>query len=314
MMQNNIKVSVIAPIYGVEKYISRFAESVFSLEYENIEYVFVNDCTKDNSMSLLSETISRYPQRASCIKIINHEENKGLAGARLTGINASTGDYVWLVDSDDYVNVNAINEAMPYMQKGIDLICSNYYSVNNGDVKPVYINKPSASSIITSKTSPSVWKYFIRRTLFFENNIFPIPGINNSEDHVLMSRLALKANEIYYLANSFFYYYDCSNIDSITHIFNSIRVENSAQDGIVVFDYYQEQGRLKEYKRELVTMLTVRLYSVVQKSLEKNNYVEALISRISLLDKFFGWLLKWNAWNPRLIAMLRKLYSKLYLR
>lgn len=314
MMQNNIKISVIAPIYGVEKYIRRFAESVFSLEYENVEYIFVNDCTKDNSMSLLSETISHYPQRTCCVKIINHEENKGLAGARLTGINASTGDYVWLVDSDDYVNVNAINEAMPYMQKGIDLICSNYYSVNNGDVKPVYINKPSASSIITSKTSPSVWKYFIRRTLFFENNIFPIPGINNSEDHVLMSRLALKANDICYIDDAFFYYYDCSNIDSITHIFNLTRIENYAQDGIVVFDYYKEQGRLWEYKRELVLMLIARLDFFVQNISESNDYVGILINRIVLLDKVFGGLLKCNLGNPRLVALLKKIYTKLFIR
>ena len=69
-------VSVCIPIYGVEKYIEKCARSVFEQTYENIEYIFVNDCTKDRSMKILDTVINEYPNKKSNVQIVNHEKNK----------------------------------------------------------------------------------------------------------------------------------------------------------------------------------------------------------------------------------------------
>ena len=74
----NPKVSVLVPIYGVEKYIERCARSLFEQSLDNIEYIFVNDCTKDKSMDILYEVIKDYPHLLEQIRIINHETNRGL--------------------------------------------------------------------------------------------------------------------------------------------------------------------------------------------------------------------------------------------
>ena len=79
-----MKVSILVPIYGVEKYIEQCAISLFSQTYEDVEYIFVNDCTPDNSISILEKVLANYPERKSQTKIINHPENRGLGAGRKT--------------------------------------------------------------------------------------------------------------------------------------------------------------------------------------------------------------------------------------
>lgn len=88
------KISIIVPVYGVEKYIERCARSLFEQTLREIEYIFVNDGTKDRSIDVLKSVLKDYPDRISHVKILEHEINRGLPKARQTGISASTGDYL----------------------------------------------------------------------------------------------------------------------------------------------------------------------------------------------------------------------------
>ena len=103
MARNNTKVSILVPIYGVEKYIERCARLLFEQTYENIEYVFVNDCTKDRSLDILKNVIEQYVLRKPHITIVDNERNLGLAGTRNVAMARATGDFVIHVDSDDYI-------------------------------------------------------------------------------------------------------------------------------------------------------------------------------------------------------------------
>ena len=105
-------VSILVPIYGVEKYIRRCAISLFEQTYFNIEYIFVNDCTNDDSIIILENVINQYPNRQSQIKIIQHETNKGLGEARNTAVAAANGDYLFHVDSDDYIDPYCIEKCV----------------------------------------------------------------------------------------------------------------------------------------------------------------------------------------------------------
>ena len=102
-----IKVSVIIPIYGVEQYIERCATSLFEQTLDNVEFIFVNDCTKDKSIENLKKVIEKYPKRKNYIQIINHNENFGLPTARRTGLGYVHGEYVAHCDSDDWLEPNA---------------------------------------------------------------------------------------------------------------------------------------------------------------------------------------------------------------
>ena len=96
-------VSVIIPVYGVEKYIERCARSLFEQTMEDLEYIFVDDCTPDASMDILARVMDDYPARRCQVKVLHNEVNRGLAYTRRRGVEASTGDYIIHCDSDDYV-------------------------------------------------------------------------------------------------------------------------------------------------------------------------------------------------------------------
>lgn len=99
------KVSVIIPIYRVEPYIERCARSLMEQTMrECIEFIFINDATPDGSMRLLKQVLDDYPARASQIRIINHNENKGIAYTRSEGIKEAKGQYIGWCDSDDCVS------------------------------------------------------------------------------------------------------------------------------------------------------------------------------------------------------------------
>lgn len=97
----SVKVSVITTIYGVEKYIERCATSLFEQTMtSDIEFIFVDDCSKDRSVDKLKTLIEAYPYRQDQVKLLIHEENKGLPQARLTGLKQAIGEYIWFVDND----------------------------------------------------------------------------------------------------------------------------------------------------------------------------------------------------------------------
>ena len=76
------KVSVIVTVYGVERYIERCARSLFEQTLDDMEYIFVDDCSKDSSISVLENVITQYPLRKGQVRIVHHEQNKGVSRAR----------------------------------------------------------------------------------------------------------------------------------------------------------------------------------------------------------------------------------------
>ena len=102
----NIKVSVCIPVYGVEKYIEKCARTLFEQTLQEIEYIFVDDCTQDRSMEILQKVLEEYPHRKAQVKIIHHEKNGGLVAARNTALKHVSGEYVIHCDPDDWVELD----------------------------------------------------------------------------------------------------------------------------------------------------------------------------------------------------------------
>ena len=102
------KVSVIIPIYGVEKFIGRCAKTLMQQTLKEVEYIFVNDATPDCSMKVLQEVLARYPERQNSVVVAVHETNKGLPAARNTGLQMAQGEYIFHCDSDDLLCIGLI--------------------------------------------------------------------------------------------------------------------------------------------------------------------------------------------------------------
>ena len=103
MEQNKPLISVIVPVYNVEKYVGRCITSNINQSYTNLEIIVVNDGSTDNSLSVCES----YAAKDNRIKLIT-QENRGLSGARNTGLRHYTGEYVTFVDSDDWIHRNMV--------------------------------------------------------------------------------------------------------------------------------------------------------------------------------------------------------------
>ncbi len=128
------KISFLCPVYGAERYIGRCARSLFGQTYDNLEFIFVNDCTKDNSIEILREVAREYPRCSQQLRIIDHDVNKGVGQARNTLVGAATGDFLVFVDADDYVDADLAQRlADEQLRTGADIILYDTKVVGNDD-------------------------------------------------------------------------------------------------------------------------------------------------------------------------------------
>lgn len=251
-MNSDIKVSILVPIYGVERFIERCAVSLFEQTYQNIEYVFVNDCTKDNSISVLEEVIDRYPQRKSCVKIINHEHNKGLAGARNTAIDNATGDFVMHVDSDDYVTKDIVSKAVSKQkEKDADIVVIDFIKAYPSFSQIVhYSSFPDVEeyclTVLARRNSNSIWAKLIRRSLYVDNDVKCIEGCNQGEDFQVVPILLYYAKKIVNLKEPL-YYYDCSNEGAYSNNFTICNHDQNWESMNVVKSFFEHKGSAYRY-------------------------------------------------------------------
>lgn len=121
-------VSIIIPIYNVEQYIERCINSIINQTYRQLEVILVDDCSPDNSMSLARQLVDKSTHKEGLtFKFIKREENGGLSAARNTGIKVATGDYFYLLDSDDEITPICIERLVTLAQKykGVHIVHGN---------------------------------------------------------------------------------------------------------------------------------------------------------------------------------------------
>lgn len=212
-------VSILVPIYNVEKYIERCARSLFEQTYADIEYIFVNDCTPDDSIVILKKIILEYPYRKEHIRIITHEQNRGLAAARNTAIENSTGDFVMHVDSDDYLEKNAVELLVKkQLETNADIVSGN--AVKETKDRRILLQEPeykSKEEMILNCIKPTldhvIWRRLIRLSLYKDNNIQAKEGVNVGEDWQVVPQLVYYTKKIAKINNAI-YHYNCLNDNS----------------------------------------------------------------------------------------------------
>ncbi len=215
-----MKVSIIVPIFGVEKFIARCAESLLNQTLDDIELIFVNDCTQDSSMLVLESVLSRYTNRQADVIIINHEINKGLPAARNSGLEIASGEFIFHCDGDDYVETEML-ELMynAAIENDADLVWSDYYLTYEQSER--YIKQPdyvtpfeALKGMLTGKLIYNVWNKIVRRQLYEDNNITFPTGRSMGEDMTMMM-LMPAINKVAYVPKAL-YHYIRYNVGAIT--------------------------------------------------------------------------------------------------
>ena len=127
------KVSVIIPVYNVEKYIERCARSLFGQTLDDIEYIFIDDCSTDNSIFIMQNILEEYPKRKNSVKIIRHSVNKGVGQTRQDGIDVASGQYLIHCDPDDWVDASIYQKlySEAILKSAEMVICDFFYTLPN---------------------------------------------------------------------------------------------------------------------------------------------------------------------------------------
>lgn len=226
------KVSILIPVYGVEKYIKRCAISLFEQTYSNLEFVFVNDCTCDGSIAILNETIKLYPKREQQVKIIHHKKNRGLAASRNTAVEMATGEFLVHVDSDDWLDSKAVEVAVKMQaQTNADFVSFNskvIWPSYTEFYKTPYCKEPLelVKLMLQRKVGWNIWGRLIRKSLYTDNNISVIEGCNMGEDAQVVPKLVYNSKIIANI-DMVLYYYDRTNNSSYTSKFSPAKDEQT---------------------------------------------------------------------------------------
>lgn len=216
-MNNNL-VSVIIPVYNVEKYLKKCLDSVVNQTYKNIEIIIVNDGSTDNSFQICKD----YEKKYHNIKVIN-QNNQGLSAARNKGIDESIGEYIAFIDSDDYYDLDTIEKFYTTaIEKNADLVCCGTYCENeNGKYylkhclseEKEYDNYEALGTMLLSKgIDPSACNKFYKKKLF---NEIKFPVGEYYEDLSIMYKIIFKSKKIIHIGMPKYHYIIRSG--SITH-------------------------------------------------------------------------------------------------
>lgn len=319
------KVSILVPVYGVEKFIERCAISLFEQTFADIEFIFVNDCTPDNSIEILGKTIEKYPHRKSQVQIINHEVNKGLAGARNTGVERASGDYILHVDSDDYLELDTIELLYKKaIEETADIVTCDFLLEweNTSKVAKQKIGDSKVHCIqlmLSTDAMVGLVNKLIKRSLYVENNIKSFEGINLGEDFVTTPRLVYFSNKIvkvdiplyHYIKineNSYTKNISKTSIDNIIFVFRELTSFFENKQDYSLYSNYILRGKLKK-KIELIMNVSNENTNYV---LEIFPEVESLsnIQFLSKTERFVSILIRNR--NIYILEKYRKYYNKLF--
>lgn len=288
----NPKISVIVPVYNVEKYLNRCIDSILAQTFTDFELLLIDDGSKDKSGEICDE----YARKDRRIRVF-HKENGGVASARQLGIDEALGTYSIHADGDDWIEQGMLQS---FYDKAIetraDVIISDYY-VQRKQVNQ-YVSQKLRSTvpmevlkdILENRLFGALWHKFIRHSLYKQYNIKFIPNINYCEDVLVLIQLLQKNIIIDYLPKAFYHYSD-DNTSSITRTAN-------------IKTYHQCQLFIQEYQRLLpdsflsiirVTALCIKIGAVRDNVIDEKEFrtwypskiMDILSPRLGKREKLF---------------------------
>lgn len=258
-----MKISIIVPIYNVEKEIERCILSVLNQDYCDIELILVNDCSPDNSFNVAKALITKTAYNGS-VHYIEHAANQGLSGARNSGIKAATGDYLFFLDSDDaFTSENsisflvkcAIEHELP------EFVIGNRQYIVSGEVKEIpkqaefdlKTNAEVYQTYILENIAWSACGRLVGREFIQDHNLLFEEGLY-SEDALWTFLAFRKAKRVYITPEVVFNYYERSG--SIMSLINDKHVNDL---GTIIEVMYKEYLNSPTYNPRLTMLLIERM-------------------------------------------------------
>ena len=287
-------VSIIIPIYNVEQYVRQCMESVIgqTIDHSLLECIVVNDCTPDRSMDIVNEVVGKYKSEGGVmsITVLNHEQNRGLSASRNTGMKEATGEFIYFVDSDDYLYPDSLKILLNYHQQEpeADLIMGNHYDELNATKHHKIDNAETIrykNLLFIGKTKKiSAWNSLVRRKLLVDNNIEFIEGIY-FEDNVFNYQL-IPAIKFAVVAPEITYFYR-KNAKGIMLAAPKEKVEKVVNDYRLILTLFLENLNSNCYVGKSIAILdkSMVLTDIVKHNVDRLDHLDSLNKQLKALPK-----------------------------
>lgn len=299
MIKEKYKLSVIVPVYNVEKYLKRCVDSILRQDYENMEVLLIDDGSTDKSGKICDELA----KNSEKIKVI-HQENKGLSEARNTGIDFAKGDYILFIDSDDFIEDEAVCELMSICnEKQVDVALCHQQddyenvvsSVINKTEKFFCSGKEALAFMLEGVKIPgTACAKIIKKEI---TNGLRFPAGKTYEDAFFNTDLFLKADTVYCTTAPYYHYWHRKGsittasfsdknfdiIDAYTLNLEKVRAEAPQLEGLALFRYYWSYCVVLDKMLMTDNFKTLDRYDEI-KSFVKKNWID--IVRCKYLSKF----------------------------
>lgn len=298
-MKTSIDISVVIPVYKVEKYIERCARSLFEQTLnEGIEFIFIDDCTPDRSIEIIEKILTEYPNRTDQVRIIRHKENLGLPDARYTGWMAAKGEYIANCDSDDWYDINAFETLLKHTHNGeIDIVSYDWIMEfpDKSVVTPFSADLPIEESLNillnprNNKISVSLCGRIYKSNLIKRYGLRADRGMTAYEDLVVVYKLYYYASTCLHI-NIPMYHYNQTDSSSMSNIVSSSKIESSIH-AIDMIDKFLSKKRDTRFDENLRKMkLCVKMPYISNPILYDNKRWRSVFSNLYWKDYESRWL------------------------
>lgn len=279
-------VSIIVPVYNAGNNLYKLNESLVAQTYKNIEIIYVNDGSSDNSLDILQSFL----QNDNRIRVID-QVNMGGSAARNTGLNAATGDFLYFCDADDYIELDTIEKLYAAANLNqADIVICNYRDVSpSGEI----VRENKKASIFEGQNvtenpeilflKPAVWNKLFKKTLFTDAEIV-FKDTRIGQDLSTTLRLLIGAKKIIGIPDVLYNYVLHDNTISRSYdkrILDTIKALN------IIKDFYKSQNVYEIYQEEFEFIAIQNiLYQMTKIPLLKSDKKEVYQQLVSYLDQF----------------------------
>ncbi|MDD3340955.1 MAG: glycosyltransferase [Bacilli bacterium] len=299
--------SVIVPVYNVEKYLDKCLASVVNARIDDMEVLVINDGSKDNSEEVIQSYTEAYPDLIRYIK----QENHGLGNVRNVGLKESKGKYIASIDSDDTIDKNFFKEALPYMEKDIDVVLCDWLSVfpDNPHPTPALDRmlqlENEYQSLLYATIMPSACNKIVKKRMYTDIHLSFAEGLK-FEDLSTNPIILLKAETIKYIPKPYYEYMIREGsimrtsagkdmIDIIAMLEQRVQEYVGEKNlDIDAFRFYVYWFRIEEFiinplykleekeRKEFITYIEDKMRPLLESIFTKNKYVQ---NRIKEFDQ-----------------------------
>lgn len=236
-------ISVVIPVYNTSSYLARCIDSIFEQDLKDVELIFIDDCSTDNSFEVLNQCLKG--RESENLTIVKNPKNLGSGETRNKGISLAKGDYVIFVDSDDYVTSDYFQVLKNAIESRPDIVVFDMTEIWSNKTVLKHVDLPdspleSVELLLLNKMHNSLCNKMFKRSMFLKHDIRITKGLSMFEDKSICFKLFYYAKSQLFI-NKSLYFYDRSRENSLTKVFKESNIQASVIVAKVIDDFFKDK-------------------------------------------------------------------------